>query len=485
MRPKVRKLRPLAAAVAALALLAAPGAAAQGYDDSGYDAGYDDTSQAGYDSGYSYLRNLRGSATLVEGDSGDREAVEINQPLLAGDRLWVSPGSMAEVLLADGNLLRVDGDSEVVLARLAASPESRDEVTELVLVEGNAQLVVFADAAGRELPRIELPNGTVYVQEPGAYRLTAGRGWSQVLARDGWAEVATDRGSVVVRGGEEALIEDRGGADVRVASYQDDLERWGERLDRDVADTRYVDRSLAREAAILDDYGSWIDDGGRHVWRPRVDRDWQPYRHGRWTHTPLGVTWVSSEPWGWAPYHYGTWNLHPRHGWVWYPGTAFAPAWVYWYWGPSHVAWVPIGYYTHHYRPFYGHRFGFHFGTYGWAGGHWGLYNDWVFCPTGYFGRPFGSRHFWRGSDWRRHHRDDHVPRGIIAVDTRPLGRDEWRDSEKAMRALRSRPLQAAGRDGELPDVTDFVARRQALPEPVARRVFVETGAERRLTGTP
>ncbi|HEX6203268.1 MAG TPA: DUF6600 domain-containing protein, partial [Thermoanaerobaculia bacterium] len=481
----------LAIAFAAAALIALPAAAQaqQQYAGSyvGSTDGYGDD-QAGYDSGYSYVRNLRGSATLIEGDTRDRQAAEINQPVLAGDRLWVSPGSMLEVLLSDGNLLRVDGDSEVLLARLAASPESRDEATELVLVEGNVQLVVFADAAGRELPRIELPDATVYVSEAGAYRLTAARGWSQVVARSGWAEVATDRGSVVVRAGEEAVLEGGrgGGADVRTASYRDDLERWGERLDRQVADTRYVDRSLRYQAASLDGYGTWIDDGGRSAWRPRVGTDWNPYWHGRWRHTPLGLTWVSSEPWGWAPYHYGSWDFHPRWGWVWYPGTAFAPAWVYWYWGPEHVAWVPVGYYTRHYRH-YGH--GFRFGVYGWAGGHWGLFSDWVFCPTGHFGRPFGSRHYWRGRDWNRHHGDRPVPRGIIALDTRPLGRDDWRDGERAMRVLRTRPDGGgvAGRGADLPDVTDFVARKRALPDDVAQRVFVDDGAARRVrvAGTP
>jgi hypothetical protein len=97
---------PLAALALAAALLALP-AAAQSADSYG-------DAQAGYDSGYSYVRNLRGAATLIQGDTGDREEAEINRPVLVGDRLWVSPGSMLEVLLSDGNLLRVDGDSEVL-----------------------------------------------------------------------------------------------------------------------------------------------------------------------------------------------------------------------------------------------------------------------------------------------------------------------------------------------------------------------------------
>ncbi len=481
-------LRTLAATAVAVLLLGALPAAAQSvgaYDDPG--AGDD---PAGYDAGYSYVRNLVGDATLVQGDDGARDDLQINQPVLAGDRLWVAPGSRVEMLLSDGNLLRLDGDSELVLTRLAGSPETGDTLTDLVLLEGHLQLVVFADALGDELPRVELPNGTVYVQQAGSYRITAAGGdWSQVVARDGWAEVDTGRGSVVVRGGEEAILDgDRAPRSVvRTASALDDLERWGDRLDRAVDDSGHVDRSLRYAAAPLDQHGDWISVDDRAAWRPRVEAGWSPYWNGRWEHTPIGLTWVSYEPWGWVPYHYGTWDYQPAYGWVWYPGTAFSPAWVYWYWGPSQVAWVPVGYYTHYYHPRYRQSAGFRFGVYGWAGGDWGIFGDWTFCDVGYFGTRFQSRHVWRGRSWERHHGGRALPRGIITTDTRPLGRDDWRDPERALRALRTRPgarVAAGGRD--LPDVTAFVARRGALPRDVEQRVLVTDRTRgARLSGTP
>ena len=142
---------------------------------------------AEYESGYSYLRNLRGDATLILAD-GERRQVESNQPVLAGDRLWVAPGSLAEVLLSDGNLLRLDGGSEVSFEALAGSPESRDRSTALRLPEGNVQLVVFSDVLGTD-SRVDLPNATVYVGEAGRYRLTSDvvtgpRWWARGLGRD-------------------------------------------------------------------------------------------------------------------------------------------------------------------------------------------------------------------------------------------------------------------------------------------------------------
>ena len=453
--------------------------AAYGDAGSAGDGYYDDGAPADYASGYSYVRNLRGDATLIQA-GGERSQLEVNQPVLVGDRLWVAPGSLAEVLLSDGNLLRLDGGSEVVFDALAGSPEGRDRATVLRLLEGNVQLIVFSDALGDEMPRVDLPNGTVYVGDAGRYRLTSDRGdWSQVVVRSGWAEVATERGSEVVRAGGEALVE--GGRAPQVALRQaggfDTLERWGERLDTEVADPGSVDPSLRYAAAPLDDHGSWLYVGQQRAWRPTVTAGWSPYSDGRWDYTPLGLTWVSYEPWGWVPYHYGSWDLVPGYGWVWFPGRTFSPARVYWYWGPSHVAWVPSGYYQRHYRG-WGYGGGFRLGVYGWVGGDWGLFADWTVCETGYFGNRYQNRYVHDGRYWQRHDRGHAVPRGLLTTDTRGLTPNRWRQPEEALRALRTRPGRSAtsSRGGtvtaELPDVTSFVARKRDLPTDVERRVL-------------
>ena len=493
----LRRRTPVAL-VAALLLLATGSTLAQGggdaYDDSpenaAYDNDYTDVDAGGYETSYSYVRNLAGSATLIQAD-GERSQLELNQPVLVGDRVRVSSGSRLELLLSDGNLLRVDGDSEVRFDALAYSPETRHRVTVLRIDEGNVELVVTDGSVGEEFPRLELANATVYVGEAGRYRLTTvGGDWSQVVARRGWAEVVTDRGSEVVQSGREALVE--GTRSARIALGQaggfDALERWGERLDAQLADNRYVDDSLRYAAAPLDDYGSWVSVDSRRAWRPRVAVDWRPYQLGRWQSTPIGLTWVSSEPWGWVPYHYGTWDHVPGHGWVWFPGTRFAPSWTYWYWGRSHVAWVPVGYYTRHY-PRYSH--GFRFGVHGWAGGGWGLFADWVACPTAFFGHRQQHRFVHDGRFWGRHHGGHGPGRGLITTDTRGIQPRHWRDPDAVLRVLTTRPGAGGGgargvRTAELPDVTPFVERRAELPRDVERRVVVaEPGVARRVAGTP
>ncbi|MCI0391054.1 MAG: hypothetical protein MOB07_20095 [Acidobacteria bacterium] len=91
-------------------------------------------------------------------------------------------------------------------------------------------------------------------------------------------------------------------------------------------------------------YGTWLQiDGYDWVWTPHgIHVGWRPYTYGYWVYTDYGWTWVSRYRWGWAPFHYGRWFYHGRHGWVWVPGTVWAPAWVVWRHRPGWVGWAPM-----------------------------------------------------------------------------------------------------------------------------------------------
>jgi hypothetical protein len=468
----------------ALGLLALAGPALADVSDDSY-------GDNGSNEGYGYFRVVEGSPTLAQAGTDERAAAEVNQPVLAGDHLWVPNRSKVEILLADQNILRVDGGSELILERLAASPDRRDQATVVRLVAGNLQLVVTQDSLGDQLPRVDTPNATIYPQNYGVYRITADDGWSQVVVRRGTAEVVTDRGTSRVRADEEAVIDDRADdedrrADVREAGGFDQLERWARQLDDEYSgsDQRYVDDNLRYAAAPLSRYGAWIDVNGSSYWRPRVAADWRPYWQGRWVYTPSGLTWISSEPWGWVPYHYGSWDYLPGYGWVWQPGSVWSAAWVYWYWGQDYVGWCPTGYYTRYYGPTFGVNIGFRNGVYGWAGGGWAIYDNWNFVSTSYFRDGYRSGYrdgYWDGHhDVRRYavpvdrHRGE-IGRGIITTDTRPIKPSVWKDPGGPLRALRGR--------GELPDVTPFVARKPNLPQAVARTVISEK--PQALDGTP
>jgi len=442
------------------------------------------------DRSYGYFRVIEGSATLMQQD-GDRQPAEINQPVLAGDRIWVPERSRAEIVLADRNILRMDGGSEILLEQLAASPDRDDPATVLRLQDGNVLLTVTSDSLGDQLPRVDTPNATIYTQHFGTYRVTATDGrFTELVVRRGKAEVVTDRGSQIVKADEAAFVEGERYADVEVesATSYDALERWADKLEGEAryASNDYIDEDLRYHAAPLARHGSWIHHGGRPYWRPRVDVGWRPYWQGRWAYTPAGLTWVSYEPWGWVPYHYGSWDYLPGYGWAWAPGRQWAPAHVYWYWGPSYAGWCPTGYYTSFYRNRYPY---FRSGVYGWAGGSWDHYSHWSFISHDYFR---GYRNGYRDGykDARRDHWDvrryavprDQVrragplERGLITTDTRPLRPDTWNEPRQAIRVLTDQPiarrLERGDREtGELPDVTPFIQRRPDLPDNVVRTV--------------
>lgn len=442
---------------------------------------------ASHDESYGYFRVIEGSATLMQA-GGDRQPAEINQPVLAGDRVWVPSRSRVEIVLADRNLLRLDGGSEITLEQLSASPDRNDPATVLRLHEGNLLLTVTTDSYGDQLPRVETPNATIYTQHFGTYRVTTSQdSWTEVTVRRGKAEVVTDRGSEIVSADETAYVEgDRyAKIDVDAASSYDSLERWAERLDDDgrYAGNDYIEEDLRYQAAPLDRYGSWTQIGGRSYWRPRVDAGWRPYWQGRWAYTPAGLTWISYEPWGWVPYHYGSWDYLDHYGWLWSPGYHWAPAWVYWYWGPSYVGWCPTGYYTSFYR----HRYPyFRYGIYGWAGGDWGSWSHWSFIRHDYFhgygdGYRNGRRDHW---DVRRYAvPTDELRRqgrpldpGVVTTDTRPLKPDTWDEPRHAIAILTDERNGGRGAEGGLPDVTPFIQRKPDLPPTVVRTVVPEDG---------
>lgn len=124
-------------------------------------------------------------------------------------------------------------------------------------------------------------------------------------------------------------------------------------------------------------YGNWIStpDYG-YAWSPtNVGPDWEPYTNGHWVWTDYGWTWDSYESWGWAPYHYGRWIYTDYYGWVWIPGTRWAPAWVTWYTGPQYIGWAPL-------PPDEGFSLevGFSFSNY-----HYYAPREAVFVPSGFF----------------------------------------------------------------------------------------------------
>lgn len=138
----------------------------------------------------------------------------------------------------------------------------------------------------------------------------------------------------------------------------------------------------------LQPHGQWFSYGNYgYCWTPNVANFRPYYTNGHWAMTDYGNTWVSNYSWGWAPFHYGRWVYDDYYGWIWVPGTT---------WAPAHVSWRTGG------------------GMYGWAPLAPGVsvnvaispafncgYDRWVFVPQRYVYQPNFHR-YWRGPQYNR-----------------------------------------------------------------------------------
>ena len=157
----------------------------------------------------------------------------------------------------------------------------------------------------------------------------------------------------------------------------------------------------------LSPYGSWMSyPGYGMVFIPDatiVGRNFRPYTNGHWEYTEWGWTWVDHHPFGWATGHYGRWFFDARYGWIWVPGSQWAPAWVSWRTGGGYIGWaaMPPG---------------------SVVGGGYGVYDtSWVFVTTGNFGAPqVGAVLIW-GSSYRSCYGQTQPARGTVVVGGRPV----------------------------------------------------------------
>ncbi len=324
---------------------------------------------------YGRLRYLEGQVTM-EGLDGMRagEQLELNVPILAGDRIFTGEGR-AEIQFPDGSFLRLDQHTEidvVVIADLANQWENR---TVLRLSSGSVILLVENIASEDDVFRVDTPTASVFILTRGVFRVDASTDGERTTmsSYSGVAEVVAEEASVLVRSGERTnVIAQHSPSQPWSFNYfrQDEFDRWNRGRQGayvrpyDNLPTQEVPGEVRPYVAELAYYGDWIDDPDYGwVWRPDdIDREWTPYLMGHWYQAPAGLTWVSYEPWGWAPYHYGRWEVSLGVGWVWIPGRVYSGGWVQWAYTPTYVGWCPTNYYNypvvvssvhfgHHYYP--------------------------------------------------------------------------------------------------------------------------------------
>lgn len=271
-----------------------------------------------------------GDVSFQRAGTSDWAAVIENLPLFAGDQIYAGKDARVELQLGRGSYIRLSENTALTVTDL------RDDGVQFEVPAGIAFIRIEQFASAFQRFEVDTPNAALLLQQDGLYRINVrGDEDSELIVRQGAAEVSTDDGSFKVREGRRLLIDTstNGRLEVAYDTTQDDWDLWSTTRDATI-NSQYINAapdyvtqyettySDFYGVSDLSSYGSWYDDPGYgHCWRPRVDNGWAPYRQGQWVWTPrAGWTWISSEPWGWAPYHYGRWVFAPAYGWAWVPG---------------------------------------------------------------------------------------------------------------------------------------------------------------------
>jgi len=330
---------------------------------------------------YGHVSNIDGQGgpgpyILRENDVRKIPAV-LNMPLMPGDTI-VTPGAgRLEIQFDNGTIVRLDAATEIKIETiLAESLTTSKMMTNLVLNRGRVY-AMFKEYSPREICQFLLPTAAVRLRHQTVAILGVGEdNASDVRVRRGKADILYGPDAAALKkqiaySGDEITI----GMDHRYALQPFPLgtpfEEWNisrnenfnllhdglSMLPKPVRRWPLAVQYFAEKWSSL--FGEWIYDPYLgYVWRP-ADNDhpygryWQPFYLGQWITAGNQMYWVPSEPWGWVPYHLGLWHWDQKRGWLWIPGSAFAPAWVEWSlytdcyaWRPFGLSdWLPDGYY--------------------------------------------------------------------------------------------------------------------------------------------
>ena len=293
------------------------------------------------------VARLSGTVSFHTIDADRWEPATRNYPVTSGNAFWTQPGGSADIDLG-GARARMDQGTEFDVDTLD------DQRIAATVSQGHVALDL------RELPQGEVatlrtPRGTVTFRQAGRYAVVVGdtQRPTLVTVNEGAADFEGPGVSLQLAAHQSGEIS---GSDpfagIVVAERPDALVSALISLDRPpVTSSSLSPQSLGPPPAVLQmtgydaiaDTGSWeqAPDYGR-VWYPPVQRDWVPYREGRWSWVaPWGWTWVDDAPWGFAPSHYGRWvEIDDR--WAWTPedrGAVYVGRPVY---APALVAFVGV-----------------------------------------------------------------------------------------------------------------------------------------------
>jgi len=322
----------------------------------------------------------------------------INFPLGPGDEVVIYD-MPCEIQFDSGTIVRLDVNTRLKIETIMAQTlSSSKQLSNLYLERGNIYLMYTAYNSWEifqllsPTTAMKMKNHTVAlvsVAENGETKLAVKEGKINLL----YGPESEKLESVSVKKGDCLMITADHKPQKREGFAElSDFEVWNVEINKDFLELhkgftplpkpiQKLPRAVFHFAQFYSSvYGEWLwDEYYGYVWRPFYNDvypwgNWSPYVYGRWTYLNGSLFWVPEEPWGWVPYHLGIWQWDEKHGWVWIPGSMFAPAWAVWDFYFGYYSWKPLtlmGFWLY-WDPLYYHYTGYYIPGYGSAGGQTG-----------------------------------------------------------------------------------------------------------------
>lgn len=304
---------------------------------------------------------------VLRAGSDKAEPAALNLPIGPGDTIRTSSSRRCEIQFDSGTIIRLDVGTELrVETILAKSLSSPLRISNLALEKGRLY-VMYKEYGAEEMFQILTPNAALKMKHQTVAIVRAAADLStDVQVKFGrvsvllGADEKTSRRQDVNKSERLIVLADN---QVQMASYiaDTDFDRWNDEINKNFEALHAGKSALPRPLSNLPEAvqyfaqnygnanGEWLWDAVYgYVWRPYFNDgrypwgNWQPYLYGRWSEYQGQMYWVPEEPWGWIPYHLGIWNWDSKKGWVWIPGSFFAPAWADWEFLFGHYGWRPL-----------------------------------------------------------------------------------------------------------------------------------------------
>jgi len=293
------------------------------------------------------------------------EAAILNLPLGPGDVVQTTTERRAEIQFDTGTIVRLDVDTRLKIETILAQSLSTDRrISNLVLEKGQVY-VMYKKYGSREIFQVVTPAAAVKLDPNSVVRVRlAGGQNTDVQVERGKASLlyGSDKSHLSyksINAKQRGIVTSADRAELAEYETQSDFKAWNESMNthfQELHEGNYLPKPVRTlpEAVFQfaqkygNAYGEWLwHDLYGYVWRPYLNDHrypwgtWQPYIYGSWTSYDGQLFWIPGEPWGWVPYHLGIWMWDKSKGWVWLPGSLFAPAWVDWAFYSGMYCWRP------------------------------------------------------------------------------------------------------------------------------------------------